>query len=455
MRQERKKLRTLVVFVLLMGIITGLLSGCAQQSAPTDSTMQTTAPTTVPEPTETEPEETEPPTEPLPPVLTTATFTVTGDLLMHLPIINSCKDGSSWNFKPIFRYIEPYIQSADYAVANLETTLCGTELGYPYQGWPRFNCPDNLAADSLAVGFDMLLTVNNHCYDTRIEGMNRTLDVLAEAGIASLGTRHTTADPDYTVVEVNGIKVGMTAFTYEGDDGDPSTININGVPTAPETHGMINSFDYAALDKFYARMADQISGMREQGAEAIVVFLHWGTEYSRRPNEYQRTIAQTLCDMGVDVIVGGHPHVIQPVDLLTATNDPEHTTLCIYSTGNAVSNQRKGYLEQSPTAHTEDGILFTFTFAKYSDGTVAVQSTSAIPTWVNMVNGPRQYIIIPLVESEMDSWQENFSLTKGAYNSCKNSYERTMALVGEGMAKAQSYYETTDAAKQSALEAGQ
>ena len=454
MRPNRQNLRMAIAFLLLLCSVTGLFGGCAQPSAPTDATVQTTIPTTLPEPTETEPEPTEPPTEPLPPVLTTATFTVTGDLLMHLPVINSCKEGSEWNFKPIFRYIEPYVQDADYAVANLETTLCGTEYGHPYQGWPRFNCPDNLAVDTQAVGFDMLLTVNNHCYDTRIEGMNRTLDVLEEVGIASLGTRHTTSDPDYTVVEVNGIKVGMTAFTYEGDDNDPSTININGVPTAPETHGMINSFDYAALDKFYARMDSQITGMREQGAEAIVVFLHWGHEYSRRPNEYQRGIAQTLCDMGVDVIVGGHPHVIQPVDLLTSTTDADHTTLCIYSTGNAVSNQRKGYLEQSPTAHTEDGILFTFTFAKYSDGTVAVQSTSAIPTWVNVAGKPREYIIIPLVESEMDNWQELFGLTKGAYGSCKYSYERTMALIGEGMEKAQTYYTSTDAAKQAALEAG-
>lgn len=453
MRPEKQNLRVAIALMLLFCSFMGLFGGCAQQSTPADSAMQTTAPTTVPEPTETEPEPTEAPTEPLPPVLTTATFTVTGDLLMHAPVIKSSADGDSWNFKPIFRYIQGYIEAADYAVANLETTLCGSENGYPYQGWPKFNCPDNIASDTLAVGFDMLLTVNNHCYDTRIEGINRTLDVLADAGIASLGTRHTTADPDCTVVEVNGIKVGLTAFTYEGDDGNPNTININGVPTDPATHGMINSFDYAALDKFYARLENQIAVMREQGAEAIVVFLHWGTEYSRRPNEYQRTIAQTLCNMGVDVIVGGHPHVIQPVDLLTSTTDPAHTMLCIYSTGNAVSNQRKGYLEEISTAHTEDGILFTFTFAKYSDGTVAVQSASAIPTWVNMTSKPREFIIIPLVESEMDNWQELFSLTKGAYNSCKSSFERTMELVGEGMKKAQTYYAATDAAKQATLEA--
>ena len=455
MRPEKQNLRMIIALMLLICCITGLFSGCVPNTAPVDTpTIQTTAPTTEPEPTETEPEPTEPPTEPVPPVSTTATITVTGDLLMHIPVINSAKEGKSWNFKPIFRYIEPYVQSADYAIANLETTLCGTDHGYKYQGWPQFNCPDNIATDTFAVGFDMLLTANNHCHDTRVVGLNRTLDVLAETGIASLGTRHTPEDPDYAVVEINGIKIGMTAFTYEGDDGDPNTVNINGDPCSSQAAEMINSFDYAALDKFYARLENQIAGMRQQGAEAIVVFLHWGWEYFRTPNEQQQTIAQTLCDMGVDVIVGGHPHVIQPVDLLTSSADPSHTTLCIYSTGNAVSNQRKGKLKECSTAHTEDGILFTFTFAKYSDGTVAVQSTSAIPTWLNLTSSPRQYIIIPLVESEMDNWQTSFSLTNAAYAACKDSYGRTMELIGEGMEKAQTYYASADAAKQAALEAG-
>jgi poly-gamma-glutamate synthesis protein (capsule biosynthesis protein) len=454
MRTDRDK-RRLPAFLLVVSLIAGLLTGCVVTFEPVEEVQSvTTQPTTLPEPTETEPEPTEPPTEPVPPVTTTATITVTGDLLMHIPVINSAKEGKSWNFKPIFRYIEPYVQSADYAVANLETTLCGTDNGYKYQGWPNFNCPDNIATDTFAVGFDMLLTANNHCHDTKVVGLNRTLDVLTETGIASLGTRHTPEDPDYAVVEINGIKIGMTAFTYEGDDGDPNTVNINGNPCSAQAAGMINSFDYTNLDAFYTRLQGQIDGMRAQGAEAIVVFLHWGWEYFRNPNEQQRTIAQALCDMGVDVIVGGHPHVLQPVDLLTSTTDPSRTTLCIYSTGNALSNQRLGKLKECSTAHTEDGILFTFTFAKYSDGTVAVQSTSAIPTWLNLTSSPRQYIIIPLVESEMDNWQTQFSLTNGAYTACKDSFDRTMAIIGEGMEKAQTYYASADAAKQTALESG-
>ncbi len=451
MKRNRENLRVLFALALLASLMVSLFSGCV--IAPGDAHLETTPPTTQPAPTETEPEETEPPTEPLPPVLTTATITVTGDLLMHLPIINSAwvKSEGDWDFTPMYQYIQPHIQAADYAVANLETTLCGSENGYPYKGWPKFNCPDAIAADSLAVGFDMLLTANNHCHDTRIVGMNRTLDVLEQTGIASLGTRRSAQEPDFTVVDVNGIKIGMTAFTYEGSDRDPDTVNLNGVPCAPEVADMVNSFDYDYLDTFYARLQTQIDGMHAQGAEAIVVYLHWGYEYARTPSSVQTEIAQTLCDMGVDVIVGGHPHVIQPVDLLTSTVDPEHTTLIIYSTGNAVSNQRNGFIEESHTAHTEDGILFSFTFAKYSDGTVAVQSTHAIPTWVNMTNGPRQYHILPLEGDRMESWQEMFSLTNGQLNACKRSYERTQELIGAGMEKAQNYYAATDAEKQASL----
>ncbi len=455
MKRNTHRMRIVLALALLIAITAGMFTGCVSQPQPSGPQLQTTSPASEPVPTETEPEETEPPTEPLPPVLTTATITVTGDLLMHKPVFNSAwvKSKGDWDFTPMYQYIAPHIQSADFAVANLETTLCGTENGYEYSGWPRFNCPDAIAADSLAVGFDLLLTANNHCYDTHVVGINRTLDVLAEAGILSLGTRHNAQEPDYTVVEVNGIRIGMTAFTYEGSDGDPDTVNLNGVPCVPEVADMVNSFDYMETDKFYARLQTQIDGMHDQGAQAIVVYIHWGNEYSRHPNVHQTTIAQTLCDMGVDVIVGGHPHVIQPVDLLTGTTDPSHTTLCIYSVGNAVSNQRQGLLSENSTAHTEDGVLFSFTFAKYSDGTVAVQSTEAIPTWVNMVNGPRRYFILPLEAELQESWKENFSLTGGQYNACVRSYERTMELIGSGMEKAQTYYAAADAAKQESLTA--
>ena len=175
--------------------------------------------------------------------------------------------------------------------------------------------------------------------------------------------------------------------------------------------------------------------MEADGAQASVLFIHWGNEYQLKENDYQRAMAQAICDLGVDVIVGGHPHVVQPVELLTSGSDPDHNTLCLYSMGNAVSNQR---IEQMPSydGYTEDGVLFQFTFASYSDGTVMLEDTELIPTWVNLTKGAETgktaYEIIPL-DREVEDWKTAFTLSDGEFANAERSYERTMSIVGEGM----------------------
>ena len=435
----------------LLAITLMLLAGGNNSDAPE----QTNRPTAT-QPLETAvPPTTVPPTSaPTEPKLieAEATLTVTGDLLMHRPVFESCWNAAegTWIFDGIFTHVKPYVETADYAVANLETTLCGLDNGYAYSGNPLFNCPDGIALSTRDAGFDMLLTGNNHCYDTRIAGIRRTLDVVEEQGLATLGTQRYKEDADYTVVEVNGIKIGMTTYTFETSDGMPSIPSINAIQCHTDSIGMINSFDYGQLDKFYAEIGTQFDGMREQGAEAIVVYIHWGEEYQLEPNSLQVKIAQQLCDMGVDVIVGGHPHVIQPTDLLTSTLDENHKTLIIYSTGNAVSNQRIHEMRLK-TGHTEDGILFNFTFVRYVDGTVALRSTDCIPTWVHMEGNKERYTILPLDYSQKDNWQALFEIDEATLNHCTDSYFRTMELVEPGLTKAQQYLDETNAAKLEAL----
>lgn len=409
-------------------------------TVPDVSVPETTVPPTTVPPT-TVPEEPEV-------IVSTASFTVTGDLLMHKPVFQSCWDNEAgtWVFDCLFTHVTPYIQEADYAIANLETTLRGEDPTYPYQGNPLFNCPDGIAPASLNAGFDMLLTGNNHCYDTRMGGVVRTLEVLEETGLESLGTQKTKDDPDYKVIEVNGIRVGMTCYTYETYDGMPGVPSINAIQVMSDTYGMINTFDYGQLNKFYEEIGAQFEAMQAEGAEAIVVFMHWGEEYYLDPTENQQKIAQKLCDMGVDVIVGGHPHVVEPVDLLTSTQDENHKTLIIYSTGNAVSNQRIHEMRMK-SGHTEDGILFNFTLAKYVDGSVEVIETSCTPTWVYMVGNKQSYTILPLDISVQDKWQETFEIDDATLAACMDSYDRTMDLVGEGLTKAQTWFDSVYEAK--------
>ena len=388
---------------------------------------------------------TELPTEEVPQLVSTATVLSTGDILMHGKVINSGKqDDGSYNFDSIFQYVRSYSQAADFSVANLETTLCGTDNGYAYAGNPKFNCPDAIVDSLKGAGFDMLLTANNHADDTSLVGYKRTLNVVREKGLDTLGTYLSADEQKWAIEEVNGIKIGMVCYTYSdgfSQNGYP-LLNYNEVGE----NGILNYFTYDKLPEFYTQLQGYLDEMKAAGAEATVVYLHWGEEYKWKtgegPNANQTAMAQKLCDMGVDVIVGGHPHVVQPVDLLQSGTDAEHKTIVLYSMGNAVSNQRKEEMQQSePTGHTEDGVLFCVTFAKYSDGSVCVDSVELIPTWVNMHanSGATEYNILPLEESTAAQWQAQFGLTDTQLANAKASFDRTQALTLTGMEKVQSY----------------
>lgn len=388
---------------------------------------------------------TEVPTEEAPQLVSTATVLSTGDILMHGKVINSGKqDDGSYNFDSIFQYVKSYAQAVDFSVANLETTLCGTDNGYAYAGNPKFNCPDAIVDSLKGAGFDMLLTANNHADDTSLVGYKRTLNVVREKGLDTLGTYLSADEQKWTIEEVNGIKIGMVCYTYSdgfSQNGYP-LLNYNEVGE----NGILNYFTYDKLSEFYTQLQGYLDEMQAAGAEATVVYLHWGEEYKWKtgegPNANQTAMAQKLCDMGVDVIVGGHPHVVQPVDLLQSGTDAEHKTIVLYSMGNAVSNQRKEEMQQSePTGHTEDGVLFCVTFAKYSDGSVCVNSAELIPTWVNMHanSGSTEYNILPLEESTAAQWQAQFGLTDTQLANAKASFDRTQALTLTGMEKVQSY----------------
>lgn len=388
---------------------------------------------------------TELPTEEAPQLVSTATVLSTGDILMHGKVINSGKqDDGSYNFDSIFQYVKSYAQAADFSVANLETTLCGTDNGYAYAGNPKFNCPDAIVDSLKGAGFDMLLTANNHADDTSLVGYKRTLNVVREKGLDTLGTYLSADEQKWTIEEVNGIKIGMVCYTYSdgfSQNGYP-LLNYNEVGE----NGILNYFTYDKLPEFYTQLQGYLDEMKAAGAEATVVYLHWGEEYKWKtgegPNANQTAMAQKLCDMGVDVIVGGHPHVVQPVDLLTSGTDAEHKTIVLYSMGNAVSNQRKEEMQQSePTGHTEDGVLFCVTFAKYSDGSVCVDSAELIPTWVNMHanSGATEYNILPLEEATAAQWQAQFGLTDTQLANAKASFDRTQALTLTGMEKVQNY----------------
>lgn len=203
----------------------------------------------------------------------------------------------------------------------------------------------------------------------------------------------------------------------------------------------MNYFSTDNLSGFYSEVEQVYADMLAQGAEATLFYIHWGTEYETTENETQRAIAQKLCDLGVDVIIGGHPHVVQPMDLLTSTADPDHKTVCIYSLGNAVSNQRIEEMKLK-TGHTEDGVVFSVTFEKYSDGSVRLSDVSVMPTWVNKfvtADWKYEFNILPLDDATRDQWKSLYALTDEQLTNARNSYTRTMDILGSGLEKCRNY----------------
>ena len=370
-----------------------------------------------------------PVTEPAQTQVRRATVLTTGDLMMHMPTVRSGAKDGSYSYEYIYSYIKDYVRKADYAVVNLETTLSGTE-GRTYTGYPKFNSPDAVASGAAGSGFDLMLTGNNHCYDYGTSGLLRTLDVIKAAGLDTLGTYAKADEQKYLVRELGGIKVGMLNYTFADIKDDPSRPTVNDLATDSAAAGLINTFDYDMLDLFYKEVENQIAAMKAAGAEAFVLFIHWGDDYTTRVTDSQKAIAQKMCDLGIHVIAGSHPHVVQTMDLLQSSQDEAHQTVVLYSLGNFLSNQRADNISLS-TGQSEDGALVTFTLASYGDGAVVVESVDLLPTWV-LIRGTgdgRTYHILPL-DYDVADWGAAFELSASQESDAKKSYNRTMETIG-------------------------
>lgn len=362
-------------------------------------------------------------------VIATASISSIGDILIHAPVFNSVltSDGS-YDFNPIFKHIGPYFAKYDYNVANLEVSLGGTENGRQYSGYPLFNCPDSIIDASKNMGVDMLLLSNNHTYDCGYEGFLRKIKIIEDAGLSYSGVASDSSQKLYNIVEINGIKIGMINYTYETQSYNEGSKAINGITLDSEVVNLVNTFNYDNLDVFYKDLEQKIAMMKKDGAEAIVVYPHWGTEYNLQGNEYQTQMAQKMCDLGVDVIIGGHPHVVEPVRTFTSEISGKRT-VCLYSMGNFISNQRRHLMNLS-TGNTEDGLIFVVNFEKYGDSSVKVKSVEAIPTWVDLTNG--EYTVIPL-DNTVSDWGNKFGLSDYSVAAAKESYNRTMTLIEDGI----------------------
>lgn len=272
----------------------------------------------------------EEPAEPPEPIV--STLAVCGDVMTHLPLTRDAWDETQqrYDYGRIMAAAAPYVAAADYAVANLETTMAG---GPSYSGYPAFNAPDDLAASLKDVGFDLLLTANNHCMDKGNSGLRRTLDVLDEAGLAHVGTSRTQEEYDNHcyVADVGGISVAFLGYTY----------GTNGLPLPSDAPYAVNLFNTDYLTTLSTpdsgKLLADLAAARALEPDLVAVMIHWGVEYQTSSNHYQDEIAELLLENGADIVLGGHSHVPQPMELRTRADGS--TGFVCYSLGNFVSTQ--------------------------------------------------------------------------------------------------------------------
>ena len=246
------------------------------------------------------------------------TLLAAGDNLFHEPIIRTHRQNGTYNFAPIYSEIKAIIQKADIAFINQETVMAGTEFGY--SGYPAFNTPQPLARTLADTGFSIVNLANNHAMDMGREGLHNTLDLFDTIDeITVIGARKT--GESHFIITMNNITLGFLSYTY----------GLNGFTLPPAEPNLVSLINRN-------KMSEEINALRPL-CDFLIVSMHWGQEYLLEPDSFQRSIALFLAEHNVDLIIGHHPHVLQPVVFLDRPDGKR--TLCFYSLGNLVSNQRE------------------------------------------------------------------------------------------------------------------
>lgn len=301
-----------------------------------------------------------------------------GDIMGHGPQIKSAYDATTqtYNYSPCFQYVKPIIEEADLAIANLEVTLPGNK---PYTGYPMFRSPDALASAVKEAGFDVVVTANNHSNDGGLKGLTHTIDVLRDLKIHQTGTFKNEAEKAVyypLMVYKNGFKLAFLNYTYD----------TNGVPTPKPA--MVNWIEEEQIKK-------DIGAAKTLRPDAIIVVMHWGLEYQVNESPVQQDLTKKIFGWGADLVVGAHPHVVQPIK--ETTNAAGKKEVIAYSLGNFISNQQY--------KNTDGGLIFEIELQKETNKRgVTIGDYNYLPVWryVAKKDGKTTFHALPIsaVEGE-------------------------------------------------------
>lgn len=332
------------------------------------------------------------------------TLLFAGDLMQHQGQIDAARrpDGT-YDYAPCFQYVKDEISRADVAIGNLEVTLAGE----PYRGYPQFSAPDAYAQAIKEAGFDVLLTANNHCLDRRKKGLERTIRMLDSLQFSHVGTYLDAADREKRcplMIQCNGFRIALLAYTYA----------TNGIAVqAP------NIVDYINKEQ----IMQDIAKARMLRADVIIACMHWGVEYRLLPEKQERQMADWLLSQGVDHVIGGHPHVVQPMELV-ADEFTAARHAVVYSLGNYISNMS--------APNTDGGAMLKLELRKIGH-IVSLVNCSYSLVWTSRpaLRGGGNYLLYPAANPPQTINQAEKTRLDRFLQAARNLFKKNNIGIGE------------------------
>ena len=301
------------------------------------------------------------------------TLAVSGDTLPHSRLWQGAKrnaiangtvdkDGDAYDFRPMFELVKPILSSVDLAICHLETPIAPADE--ELSTFPFFGVPSEIT-DALAyAGYDRCSTASNHTMDRGTRGIDATLNALDRVRISHTGMARTPDEINPKLIFVNRIAIAHMSYTF----------SYNGLPAA---NG--ETWRSALIDT--DRILRDVRQARKLGAQVVLLSMHWGNERESTPSSYQTKIADEITKTGeVDLIIGSHAHVLQPIKLVNGT-------WVIYGLGNFLSDMPTTPKDPPWPASTQDGAIATIKISVTADGKVVVTKPTVIPTWVDRASG--------------------------------------------------------------------
>ncbi|MSB17278.1 CapA family protein [Finegoldia magna] len=331
------------------------------------------------------------------------TITCWGDYMNHITQIRQAK-ATNYDFTDSFAVIKDIVGKSDLSVVNLETTIAKDTSDM--SGYPEFATHENVIKALKDTGFDVVSTANNHAYDRRLKGIDRTIEIIEKYGLKRTGTFKENESTNPLIVDVKGIKVGFFSYSQM----------LNGYEKLMLNSGRDTAVNLIDMDK----IKKDVDYLKKNHADVIMCYMHWGEEYSDYPNSYQKNTFKKLADMGVDLVIGSHPHTIQKSDVIENNGKKSY---CVYSLGNLVSDQRESY---GQSYGVEIGVYSDIKIEKIGDKTT-VKSFENKPYYVDKYTDSvtTRYVVVPVkqvLNSEINYPRKDKIISK--LNRANQHYEK-------------------------------